>query len=91
MSEMMVDPERVREFASKLKGFSQHMREMDQRVSGSIKRLGSSWRDQEYARFVGEFQATQKALKQFLQETEKALPELDRTAEAAEEYLKYRR
>ncbi len=88
MNQIYVDPEKLREFARVLKDFSQHAETSLANLNGQLGRLQSSWRDQEFEKFAAHVRKTQGRLKAFATETAKAIPALERDAEAMAEYQK---
>ena len=52
--------------------------------------LGSSWQDQEHEKFAEEFVTTMKALKRFVEISEKHTPFLLKKAQRIDEYLAQR-
>jgi uncharacterized protein YukE len=88
MSQVHNDSDRLRDFASKLDGFSGTVEEHLTRLRAAMSRLGNSWRDQEFEEFAQEFAVTQERLKRFVAETKKTTPLLRRDAEALDEYFR---
>lgn len=87
MSEVHNDPERLRAFASKLKGFGNEVDQHLNRLRAATSRLGHTWRDQEFEEFANEFSRTQERVKQFVEETKRITPFLKRDADALDEYI----
>jgi uncharacterized protein YukE len=90
MAQAIMDPEEVRRFAKELKRFND---DLAVRVSGLHARFGalsSTWQDQEHEKFAEEFIVTMKALKKFMEVSEKHTPFLLRKAQRIEEYLDQR-
>jgi WXG100 family type VII secretion target len=81
-----VDPEKLREFATNLRGLSQHVDGSLSRLNGHLSRLASTWRDQEFTHFREETLKTQQLLKSFVQEVDRIVPSLQRDAERIAEY-----
>jgi hypothetical protein len=52
--------------------------------------LGGSWQDQEHDKFAEEFVQTMKALKKFIEVSDKHTPYLMRKAQRIEQYLDQR-
>ena len=90
MTQAIVNPREVRQFASNLKQFDAELQGNMARLQAQYHRLGDTWRDQEHARFAQEFEQTMRVLQRFIQVTEEHIPFLLRKAEAAEEYLRRR-
>ena len=83
----IVNPEELRRFAAALKRFNEETRNSTRRVQGQLRHLGSTWRDQEHARFQQEFEQTMRTIQHFLQTSEQYVEFLKRKAEAAQDYL----
>jgi uncharacterized protein YukE len=86
MSQAYVDPERLRDFAQKLKSFTDLVENSTQALNGRMGHLGESWRDQEYENFKQQFERTKLLLRKFTEEANRTVPLLERDAQAAEEY-----
>jgi len=86
----IVKPEDVRKFASQLKDFTNVLNNDSSRLQAQFKRLGETWRDQEYMRFAQEFEQATKVFKKFMGDSNQYVAYLIRKAEAAEEYLRRR-
>lgn len=84
MSEAFVDPDRLRAFAHSLVAYSDHTGTSLARLQTQLQRLGSTWRDQEYERFVQEFQKTKTQLATLQAEVDKLVPVLATDAEKAD-------
>lgn len=85
-----MDPEEVRRFAKELKRFNDDMQSRAAALQARFTALGSSWQDQEQEKFSEEFIVTMKALKKFMEVSEKHTPFLLRKASRIEEYLDQR-
>ncbi len=85
-----MDPEEVRRFAKELKRFNDDMQSRAAALQARFTALGSSWQDQEQQKFADEFVVTMKALKKFMEVSEKHTPFLLRKASRIEEYLDQR-
>jgi uncharacterized protein YukE len=90
MSQAVVDPAELRRFAHNLKRFSEDLQVNMAGLHGQMLTLGDTWRDQEHARFVQEFEQTLKALDQFTEAASRHVPFLIHKAERVEEYLQQR-
>lgn len=88
MSNVQVDPEKLREFAKVLKDFSKHSEELLGILSRELGRLQNSWRDQEFEKFASHVRRTQSRLKAFAQETARVVPTLEQDAEKLAQYQK---
>jgi hypothetical protein len=90
MSQAVVDPAELRRFAHSLKRFSEDLRMSMAGLYGQMLTLSETWRDQEHAKFVQEFEQTLHVLDHFLEATGLHIPFLIHKAERIEEYLQQR-
>jgi uncharacterized protein YukE len=90
MSQAIVDPSELRRFAHNLKRFSEDMQMSMAALHGQMLTLSETWRDQEHAKFVQEFEETLTMLERFLEATNLHVPFLAHKAERIEEYLQQR-
>jgi uncharacterized protein YukE len=90
MAQAIMDPEEVRRFAKELKRFNDDMQVRAASLQARFSSLTSTWQDQEQEKFAEEFVTTMKALKKFLEVSEKHTPYLLRKAQRIEEYLDQR-
>jgi hypothetical protein len=90
MSQAIADPAELRRFAHNLKRFSEDLQTSMASLHGQMLTLGETWRDQEHAAFVQEFEETVKILDRFLAATVIHVPFLLHKAERIEEYLQQR-
>ena len=67
MSQAVVDPAELRRFAHSLKRFSEDLRVSMAGLHGQMLTLGETWRDQEHAKFIQEFEQTLHVLDHFLE------------------------
>ena len=88
MPQAVVDPEELREFARSLKKFNHDLRDRARALNGQLAALGSSWRDQEHAKFVQQFEEGMRMIARFLENNDRHVPYLLRKAEAIDEYLR---
>jgi uncharacterized protein YukE len=82
---VFTEPKRIRDFASDLSNFREHINELADRLRGNLSRLSESWRDEEFEKFREVFETAQQRLRKFSAEVEETLPKLERDAAAAEE------
>lgn len=87
MPQVYVDPDRLEEFANKLVAFSQELNVIYQVLDGKLKALGSTWRDQEYEKFVNNFNESRKTLRDLLSEIEAVHPKIRQDVATIREYL----
>ena len=90
MAKAIVDPAELRRFALDLKRFNGSLVTQLAALQARMSQLGQSWRDQEHAKFVEEFDQTMKALSRFTDAADRHIPLLLRKAEKIEEYLNQR-
>jgi hypothetical protein len=90
MSQAVVDPAELRRFAHNLKRFSEDLQTSMAGLHGQMLTLGETWRDQEHAKFIQEFEQTVQMLDRFLESTNLHIPFLIHKAERIEEYLQQR-
>ena len=90
MAQAIMDPEEVRRFAAELKRFNQDVQVKMASLQARFTALGGSWQDQEHDKFSEEFITTMKALKKFIETSEKHAPYLLRKAQRIEQYLEQR-
>lgn len=90
MAKAVADPEEIRRFAQLLKRFSVGLGQQMSQINGQMTSLGQTWRDQEHAKFVNEFEQTMRQLARFNEAVEEQVPFLLRKADRLEEYLRQR-
>jgi WXG100 family type VII secretion target len=90
MAQAIMDPEEVRRFAAELKRFNQDVQTRLASLQARFAALGGSWQDQEHDKFSEEFTTTMKALKKFIEVSDKHAPYLLRKAQRIEQYLEQR-
>ena len=88
MSQINVDPEKLRNFANELKKFTEVINNYFEVIPNEMNRLGSTWQDQEFEKFKRDFIPLVQKLKKFTQESKKIIPSLERDATTIEEYHK---
>jgi len=91
VSQIHVDPQALRDFAGALVRFREVVNEEGNKVDRQLARLGETWRDQEYDRFVDEFIVALRAIEAFSADLDVAVPLLLRDAEAIQTYQSYTR
>ncbi len=85
-----MDPEQVRRFAEELQAFNADLQNRMSALQSRFAALGDSWQDQEHTKFSDEFKETIRALKKFIEVSNKHTPYLMRKAQRIEEYLNQR-
>ena len=87
MAQAMMDPAEVRQFASELKRFNDDIQNRMTALQARFAALGETWQDQEHGKFAEEFKETMKALRKFVDVSNKHAPYLMRKARRIDEYL----
>ena len=90
MARAVIDPAKVKAFASELTSFTNELQSRMQSLCGSYKSLGDTWQDQEHAKFSEEFERSMKNLRRFIEAANNQTPVLTRKADKIEEYLNQR-
>ena len=90
MAQAIMDPEEVRRFAKEMKRFNDDIQTRASALQARFTALGSTWQDQEHAKFAEEFATTMKVLKKFVEVAEKHTPFLLKKAQRIEDYLSQR-
>lgn len=90
MAKAVVDPGELRRFAQDLKRFTTALRDQMGVLQARMNDLGQTWRDQEHAKFLAEFENTTRSLARFTDAADAHIPFLIRKAEKIEEYLNQR-
>ncbi len=85
-----MDPEQVRRFAEELKRFNSDLQDKITSLHARFAALGDTWQDQEHLKFAEEFNQTMKALKKFVEVSNRHTPYLLRKAQRIDEYLNQR-
>ncbi len=90
MAQAIMDPEQVRRFAEELKRFNMDLQNSMASLQARFAALGDTWQDQEHNKFSDEFKETMRALKRFVEISNKHAPYLLRKAQRIDEYLNQR-
>jgi len=85
-----MDPEEVRRFAKELKRFNEDVQARAAALQARFASVGSTWQDQEHEKFAEEFLTTMKAIKKFVEVSEKHTPFLLKKAQRIDDYLAQR-
>jgi uncharacterized protein YukE len=88
MSDVFVDPEKLREFARLLKGFSREAEASVDKLIDQLGRLANDWRDDEFAKFAAHVRRAQVSLSSFAKDTARTVPQLEKDADTISEYQK---
>ena len=86
MTQVHGDPAEMRRFAASLKQFAADLDASTKRIDHASKAVGSSWNDNEYRKFMQEWQRTLQSLRRFISETPKYEKYVIRKAQVLEEY-----
>ncbi len=87
MSQAVVDPEQLRQFASHLHRFTEEMKQRSTGLASQMNQLEQSWRDEQQRKFAEEFTTQMQQMKRLIQTTEQHIPYLLRKAEQIDAYL----
>jgi uncharacterized protein YukE len=87
MAKAVADPAELRRFAQDLRKLNADLQAGLATVSVRLNGLSQTWRDQEQAKFVEEFEQTVKVLQRFIKASESHVPFLLRKADRIDEYL----
>ncbi len=90
MSQAIADPAELRRFAGSLRRFVADMQQQTNAMRAQMQNLGQTWRDQEYQKFVEEYDQALVVFGRMLDNAEEFVPFLTRKAERVEEYLQQR-
>ncbi len=88
MSDVRANPNDLRDFAKHLKKSSEDLQRLRNTTKAKMQQLNQSWRDQENARFVEQFEQEMKSLEKLTKTAEDYSKFLTRKAEALEAYLR---
>ncbi len=87
MSQAVVDPEHLRQFAGHLHRFVEEMKTRGTALSAQMNQLEQTWRDEQQRKFAQEFTDQMRQLSRLVQTTEQHIPYLMRKAEQIDAYL----
>lgn len=85
MAQIHTDPEKMRKFAGDLKRFADTVSGEMSNIKGRLGRLGETWQDQQYEYFVDIFARAEEMLRDFVKESQRSAPLIERDAAAIEE------
>ena len=88
MDQAIVEPEKLRHFASRLQLFCTDITAVDTQARSALGRLGQKWQDQEYTRFAQSFTSLSRHLRAFSERATATVPQLRQDADMAEQYLR---
>ncbi|MEM8737372.1 MAG: WXG100 family type VII secretion target [Planctomycetota bacterium] len=87
MAKAHVDPEDLMKFAKALSRFNRSMQEMTGGLKGQMRRLETTWQDQEQAKFAQEFYEALRFLDRFSEANEQHAQLLAKKARLIDAYL----
>ncbi len=87
MSQAVVDPEQLRQFAAHLHRFAEEMKQRSTGLASQMNQLEQTWRDEQQRTFSEDFTTQMRQLARLIQATEKHVPYLLRKAEQIDAYL----
>ena len=90
MSGVVANPDDLERFAQALKKYTSDLNSSSTQLNSEFRRLGGTWRDQEYAKFAQEYERTMRVIKQFMVEADKEVTLLQRKAALLREFLNKR-
>lgn len=90
MAKAIVDPAELRRFAMDFKRFNNELETQLTGLHSRMVALGQSWRDQEYMKFMEDFESHMKLLGRSIESANQHIPFLMRKAERIEDYLRQR-
>ncbi|NND96726.1 MAG: WXG100 family type VII secretion target [Pirellulaceae bacterium] len=87
MSQAVVDPEHLRQFASQLHRFAEEMKQRSSALASQMNQLEQTWRDEQQRKFATEFTEQMRQMGRLIKNTEQHVPYLLRKAEQIDAYL----
>lgn len=87
MSQAVVDPENLRQFAVHLKRFSEDLKQQSMVLASQMNQLEQTWRDEQQRKFEKEFSEQMRQMAKLIQSTEQHVPYLLRKADQIDAYL----
>ncbi len=87
MSQAVVDPEQLRQFAAQLHQFSEELKQRAAGLGAQMNQLEQTWRDEQQRKFSEEFTGELRQLNRLIKSTEEHVPYLLRKAEQIDAYL----
>jgi len=87
VSQAVVDPEHLRQFAAQLHRFAEEMKERSAGLASQMNQLEQTWRDEQQRKFAEEFSTEMQQLSRLIRATEQHIPYLLRKAEQIDAYL----
>jgi len=90
MAKAQADPVELMQFARSLTRFNRGLEELTGGLKAQLRRLESSWHDQEQQKFVESFDQMTKTLTRFVEESDEHARVLAKKAQHLDNYLKQR-
>ncbi len=87
MSQAVVDPEHLRQFAGQLHRFAEEMQQRSAVLGSQMNQLEQTWRDEQQRKFAKEFSEQMRQMARLIKTTEQHVPYLLRKAEQIDAYL----
>lgn len=84
------DVDDLKKFHDTLKRHNQDLDDLRKRMDASCRTLGESWRDQEYQRFLEEWQVSMRAMQQFLERSDGFVKHVRAKEQRARDFLRAR-
>jgi uncharacterized protein YukE len=90
MAKAQVDPVELVQFAKSLSRFNEQLDQLIGNLRGQMRRLETTWQDQEQRKFSEEFEATVRGLSRFRETSDQHVRVLTQKARYIEQYLNQR-
>lgn len=87
MSQAVVDPEHLRQFAASLHRFSEDLQQQASTLAAQVNQLEQTWRDEQQRKFTAEFEESMRQVTKIIQASQEHVPYLMRKAEQIDAYL----
>ncbi len=87
MSQAVVDPDQLRQFAGHLNRFAEELKDRGSGLASQMNQLEQTWRDEQQRKFHAEFTEQMRGLTRLIQATEQHVPYLLRKADQIDAYL----
>lgn len=87
MTQAVVDPEHLRQFAGQLHRFAEELKQRSTALGSQMNQLEQTWRDEQQRKFAQEFTDQMRQLTRLIKSTEEHVPYLMRKAEQIDAYL----
>ncbi len=88
MSQAIVNPDHLRQFAANLKAFSDDLEQRSGALASQMNQLGETWRDQQHRKFASEFEDELRQMGRLVRSAQQHIPYLLRKADQIDAYLK---